>query len=418
MPHALHAAAESWSLPVPVTLLLVGTAALYVNGWRRVRAVDSEASVWHLAGFLSGVLLIWIPVASPLASWDGGSLTVHMIQHLLLMTCAPPLILLSDPVKYLVSGLPALLALATSVAIRSRPMRSVADVVAHPLVCWLAATAALVAWHVPAIFALGLQSRAWHATEHASFLVERPALLVAGRRALAEHAQSAMVDRALSVSGHAALRHPVRVPDVLGPRCVLRLPLVARAQRGRDPERSTERRRPDVDRGHTRLSRRRNDRRDSTAGTTVGLARQGVRPLANARGGSLMLAPEPALLTSDASVLRHHVHRCGHDLVRLLGADEAGSQLPDRHDDGHRLLSGVGSLVGGLVDASPAHAGRNAPRRQRRRCAQPVVGASLRRTDAPDGAPPDRRRPHRSDPRAAVRSVPVTRRDRLPRAGR
>jgi len=171
MTHALHAA-ESWSLPIPLTLLLVATAAVYVNGWRRLRAVYSEVSVWHLAGFLSGLLLIWIPVASPLAAWDRGSLTVHMIQHLLLMTCAPPLILLSLPVKCLLYGLPPRLAMgATTAALRPRAARAVAGVLAHPLVCWLAATAALVAWHVPAIFAVGLRSSAWHATEHASFLV-------------------------------------------------------------------------------------------------------------------------------------------------------------------------------------------------------------------------------------------------------
>jgi len=37
--------------------------------------------------------------------------------------------------------------------------------------CWLAATAALVLWHIPAAFTLGMQSGAWHMVEHASFLV-------------------------------------------------------------------------------------------------------------------------------------------------------------------------------------------------------------------------------------------------------
>ena len=106
MPHAMHAAAESWSVPVPLTLLLVSTAAVYVNGWRRLRAASRDISVWHAAGFVGGLVSIWIAVASPLASWDRGSLTAHMIQHLLLMTCAPPLILLSDPARCLLYGLP------------------------------------------------------------------------------------------------------------------------------------------------------------------------------------------------------------------------------------------------------------------------------------------------------------------------
>src|SRR5262245_43053898 len=145
MPHAMHAAAESWRPSVPLMLLLFSTAGVYVNGWRRLRAALPDMSVWHAAGFLGGLVSIGIAVASPLASWDGGSLTAHMIQHLLLMTCAPPLILLSDPVKCVLYGLPGRLAArATSVASRSWALQVVGSTLAHALVCWVAATAALV----------------------------------------------------------------------------------------------------------------------------------------------------------------------------------------------------------------------------------------------------------------------------------
>jgi cytochrome c oxidase assembly factor CtaG len=49
-------------------------------------------------------------------------------------------------------------------------MQEIGRVLSLPVVCWLAATAALVGWHVPAAFTLGLQSEAWHAVEHACFL--------------------------------------------------------------------------------------------------------------------------------------------------------------------------------------------------------------------------------------------------------
>jgi putative membrane protein len=41
----------------------------------------------------------------------------------------------------------------------------------HPVVCWLAPVVALISWHVPAVFALGLHARAWHFVQAASFLV-------------------------------------------------------------------------------------------------------------------------------------------------------------------------------------------------------------------------------------------------------
>jgi cytochrome c oxidase assembly factor CtaG len=172
MLHATHATAESWSLPVPLTLSLVGIAGVYIIGWYRLRAASPELSVLHAAGFLGGLVSIWVAVASALASWDGGSLTAHMIQHLLLMTWAPLLILLSVPVQCLVYGLPVRRATrTTSMVTHSRPFQALGRALAHPLLCWVAATAALVIWHVPAIFAVGLQSSAWHATEQASFLV-------------------------------------------------------------------------------------------------------------------------------------------------------------------------------------------------------------------------------------------------------
>jgi cytochrome c oxidase assembly factor CtaG len=44
-------------------------------------------------------------------------------------------------------------------------------VLSQPAVCWLAAAAALVGWHIPAMFSLALQSEGWHIVEHSSFLV-------------------------------------------------------------------------------------------------------------------------------------------------------------------------------------------------------------------------------------------------------
>jgi hypothetical protein len=58
--------------------------------------------------FLLGLATIWASLGSPLASCDAGSLTGHMVQHLLLMTIAPPLVLLGEPVRVMLSRLPRL----------------------------------------------------------------------------------------------------------------------------------------------------------------------------------------------------------------------------------------------------------------------------------------------------------------------
>jgi putative membrane protein len=49
-------------------------------------------------------------------------------------------------------------------------MQKLTSVVAHPVLCWLAATGALIVWHIPSVFVLGLRSQMWHSAEQASFL--------------------------------------------------------------------------------------------------------------------------------------------------------------------------------------------------------------------------------------------------------
>ena len=155
-----------------MTLGLVFIALLYARGWRRVRSTSVQTDAgWRAAAFLFGLFLIWIAAASPLASGDAHMLTVHMVQHLLLMSVAPPLLWLGEPVRFLLCGLPQRVGEAVVTPLLQRPsMQRLGALLGHPAVCWLAATAALMGWHVPAALTLGMQSPIWHGIEHASFL--------------------------------------------------------------------------------------------------------------------------------------------------------------------------------------------------------------------------------------------------------
>src|SRR5882672_6393577 len=97
------------SLPSSATMLvaLVLMSILYVRSWRRMqRASGSAIPGWRLASFLFGMSLVWAALGSPLVAYDHDLLTVHMIQHLLLMTFAPALILLGEPLLAFWHGLP------------------------------------------------------------------------------------------------------------------------------------------------------------------------------------------------------------------------------------------------------------------------------------------------------------------------
>ena len=96
MLHTHHIAFESFW----VSGVLIFAALLYLRGWLRIRRSNLESvEGWRAASFVFGLLLIWIATASPFAALDHAMLTAHMVQHLLLMTFAAPLILLGVPVK-------------------------------------------------------------------------------------------------------------------------------------------------------------------------------------------------------------------------------------------------------------------------------------------------------------------------------
>jgi len=112
---------------------------------------------------------LWVAVGSPLEAFDDVSLSVHMVQHLLLMAVAPPLILLGAPTLPLLRGLPRMIRGVIGQFLPCAPARWLGRVLIDPAVCWIAASSSLIAWHIPAAFELALRSDSWHKSEHACF---------------------------------------------------------------------------------------------------------------------------------------------------------------------------------------------------------------------------------------------------------
>ena len=172
MQHAHYGAMESHGSPVLITLAIALIALLYLRGWYRVRPSSLRASAWQGFSFLLGIFLVWVAVASPIAALDHQLLTIHMIQHLLLMTVAPALIWLGAPIAPLSQGLPQeFVRRAIRPAFSWPAVQRFGTALTQPALCWLAATAVLMGWHVPAAFTIGLHSAVWHSVQQASFFV-------------------------------------------------------------------------------------------------------------------------------------------------------------------------------------------------------------------------------------------------------
>jgi putative membrane protein len=171
MPHLHHAMLRPFQ-SVLLTLILVLTALVYLRGWLSFHSARvAPTSVWRAFSFLVGLLLIWVAMASPIAALDHELLTIHMLQHLLLMTLASPLIWLGSPVEPLLQGLPRRFVERLIAPLsQSGTAQRLVIFLSNPKFAWLAACAALIGWHIPIFFALGMQSAPWHLFEQLSFL--------------------------------------------------------------------------------------------------------------------------------------------------------------------------------------------------------------------------------------------------------
>jgi len=168
-PH-VHFDHSSWEFSVSLTLTLLLAACLYLRILISTRSGSAAAiPAWKASSFLSGLVLVWMAWGSPLAAYDHSLLTVHMIKHLLLMTFAPPLILLGEPIKVF-WGMTPLLARSTLGRVWHRPIvQRLARIFTSVVLCWTASSLTLIAWHVPTLFALGVRSEIGHTVEQAMF---------------------------------------------------------------------------------------------------------------------------------------------------------------------------------------------------------------------------------------------------------
>jgi len=156
--------------PAAVLASIATAAVLYargVNSYRR--RSPPRVSLWRLVAFLAGLACLWAALASPIDAAAEARLSAHMLQHIVLLTAAPALLLLGHPIV-LLRGLPNMLrrAIIRPVA-RQRWLRSAWHALTHPIVALVVSSVILWGWHVPAPFQLALRVPVVHVVEHASF---------------------------------------------------------------------------------------------------------------------------------------------------------------------------------------------------------------------------------------------------------
>jgi cytochrome c oxidase assembly factor CtaG/polyferredoxin len=161
----------SWTFDAKAAVGILVALAVYLRGWIILhRTLPARFTTWRLWVFAGGMAALWIAIASPLDAFSSLLLSAHMVQHLLLMSVAPPLILLGAPLLPLLRGLPRKIARDGVGPFLAWPaLRRFGNALTNPLSCWTVMAVTLAAWHVPAAFDLALRSPGWHKVEHGCF---------------------------------------------------------------------------------------------------------------------------------------------------------------------------------------------------------------------------------------------------------
>jgi putative membrane protein len=154
--------------------MLAGLASAYALGLSRVWASAGRGRLVResqVRNFVAASAVLAVALLSPLATAAEDSLTAHMVQHVLLMVVAAPLLALGAPLPTLLWALPAKWR-ERSLAVWRRAMRSHGRMWA----AWvggalLAQTVVMLGWHAPVLYRSALHHEVLHALEHGSYLV-------------------------------------------------------------------------------------------------------------------------------------------------------------------------------------------------------------------------------------------------------
>ena len=160
-----HDLLTAWRLDLWVLGPMVAVGVVYLRGWRppdgRGRAM----------AFVTALILIAIALVSPVEAAAGVLVSAHMVQHLLLVTLAAPLLAWSAPGAALLRGAPLVVRRGVVSARRGlhvdigwiRRLR-------HPPARWLLFVVTFWLWHASVLYAAAVEHRLVHVAEHVTFL--------------------------------------------------------------------------------------------------------------------------------------------------------------------------------------------------------------------------------------------------------
>lgn len=160
-----------WNSDPVIAFNLTFIASLYLFGVHALRSRSSQRALGapQVLAFALGIAALAAALLSPLDRWSAELLSAHMIQHMIVMNLAAPLLLLGAPARVLRRGLPPYLRAAVNrrlqKAWRALPRGSL-WCRGHRWGAWLVYALALWLWHLPVLYQAALRSGPIHDLQH------------------------------------------------------------------------------------------------------------------------------------------------------------------------------------------------------------------------------------------------------------
>ena len=161
-----------WAWNLDATLLVGVALAVWAYGRGRADGPRRRADAWQARCFTGAVAVLVVALVSPLDALAGALASAHMVQHVLLLLVAAPLLALSSPGATLLRGTPPAVRRATSRwRRRLRLTRRNLRVLHNPAWVWPLHVGTVWFWHAAIPYDAALDNHVLHVVEHATFVL-------------------------------------------------------------------------------------------------------------------------------------------------------------------------------------------------------------------------------------------------------
>lgn len=162
---------HGWA-PPGVVVPLVVAGVVYYRGMRRLRrtvGADRVVTRGRALAFAAGVGALLLALGTPLDAAGEVLFSAHMVQHLVLVLVAAPLLVLGAPERVALWAFP--LAARRRLGSWGHAVAGVLGPLLRPGPAVAVTTASLWLWHVPVLYDLAIEHEGLHVVEHMAFVL-------------------------------------------------------------------------------------------------------------------------------------------------------------------------------------------------------------------------------------------------------